>query len=285
MSEKLCLATIKTRYDSLTAKEKQLADYILSNYEKIVAMSVGELSANAGVVKSVVIRCCKTLGFSGYSEFKIALAAELAKNKNFNYVPYISPKDNTGDVLDKIFSANIKTLHDTADRIDREVLSGLVEKLYSAKNIYIYGVGTSAGIVNDFQYRLMQLGYTAFCFTDVPSMKVSTMNIKSGDIAIGISNSGRTIATVDTLRLAGEQGAVTACITSHADSPITNASDYPLVIFTDEIQYPIEAISSRIAHISVLDAISISLSARKYDEAVERAAKTTVIIDTVRYQR
>lgn len=282
MTEKLCLAAVKSNINNLTVKEKQVAQYILNNCEKVVAMSVGELSLNAGVVKSVVIRFCKAIGFSGYSEFKIALAGELAKNKEFNFVPYIDKADNCGDVLDKIFSANVKTLHDTAVGINREVLKGLINELSVAKNVYIYAVGTSAGIASDFQYRLMQLGYTAFCFTDLPSMRVSTMNVKTGDLAIGISNSGRTIATVDSLNLARKNGAKTACLTSFCESAITLASDFPLVIFSDEIQYPIEAISSRIAHISVLDTILISLSAYRYDQAVERAAKTRELMEGIR---
>ena len=283
MNEQLCLSVIKVKYDTLTGKEKKVADFIRSNYETVISMPIAELAEKAGVVKSVVVRCSKSLGFGGYSELKISLAAELARNKEFNYVPYIDVEDNSGDILDKIFSANIKTLHDTAARIDREHLEEVVDLLYHAGSIYIYGIGTSAGIVNDFQYRLMQLGYTAFCFTDVVTMKVSTLNITDKDVAIGISNSGRTIATVEALKLAGEKGAKTACITSYPDSPIVGECDHPLVIFSDEIQYPIEAISARIAHISVLDTLAIALSARNMDAAVERSAQTHDIVNTIRY--
>ena len=278
-----CISVIKTRYKNLTEKEKKVADYILKNSEKVISMPIGELSENAGVVKSLVIRFCKSIGLSGYSQLKLCLSRELARNEQFNYSPYIDSCDNSSDILDKIFSANIKTLHDTAKGIDRKVLSDVVEMLSNSHNIYIYGIGTSAGIVNDFQYRLMQLGYTAFCFTDITTMKISTMNIKKGDVAIGISNSGRTIATVDALSLAREKGAKTVCLTSYPNSKITEECDCPIVIYTDEIQYPIEAISARIAHISVLDAISISLSSKNYDMALERSAQTHDLINTVRY--
>lgn len=283
MSTRSCLSTIKIEYDNLTAKEKKVADYILKNYESVISMTIAELAEKAGVVKSVIIRCCQSLGLSGYSQLKLLLSKELARNEQFNYTPYISSEDSTSGILDKIFSANIKTLHDTATGIDRQTLNKVVDLLSISNNIYIYGVGTSAGIVSDFQYRLMQLGYTAFCFTDITSMKVSTLNIKPGDAAIGISNSGRTIATVDALKLAREMGARTACVTSYPNSEITLQSDFPIVIYTDEIQYPIEAISARIAHISVLDAISVSLSAKNYDRAMERSAKTHDLINTVRY--
>lgn len=278
-----CLASIRLLYKNLTPTEKKLADFISENASAVCKMSTGELCAAAGVVKSLVVRFSKSIGFSGYSELKDSLIQELARNEELNFSPYIERSDSSTDILNKIFSANIKTLRDTAERVDKEVLRDVVELLEGAGNIYIYGIGTSAGIADDFQYRLMQLGYTAFCFTDVVSMKVSALNIKKGDAAIGISNSGRTAATVDALRMAKEKGASTVCVTSYPKSDIVNTSDFPIVIATDEIQYPIEAISGRIAHISILDTIAVSLSAKHYDSAMERSVKTHEIINTVRY--
>lgn len=283
MENKPCLATIRLRYNYLTKKEKILADYILGHYEDISTMPTDALAKQAGVVKSVVVRLCQSLGFSGYTEFKLALSRELVRNEQFHFTPYIQRDDTTADIFDKIFAANVKTLHDTAESIDKVILEQVVNVLSSAKHIYIYGVGTSAGIVCDFQYRLMQLGFIAFCFTDIVNMKVSTLNITEEDVAVGISNSGRTIATVDSMRFARERGAKTISITSYPDSIITKNSDYSIVIKTDEIQYPIEAISARIAQISILDSIAIALSAKNYEEAIERSVKTKDTIDGVRY--
>ncbi|MBQ4557046.1 MAG: MurR/RpiR family transcriptional regulator [Clostridia bacterium] len=283
MKNRSCLTTIKQKYDALTHVEKRIADYIIADSGNVIHMSIAEFAENAGVVKSAIIRCCKTLGFDGYSELKLSLAMELSKNKQLNFVPYIDESDNVQNILEKVFSANVKTLHDTAEEISISVVEKIVDVIDNSNVVYIYGIGTSAVIATDFQYRLTQIGYTAICFTDVPSMKVSTLNIKEGDVAFGVSNSGQTTATIDALILAKEMGAVTACITGYPDSRITKICDYPIVISTDEIQYPIEAISSRIAQISVLDTIIISLSARHYDEAVDRASKTREFVNRGRY--
>ncbi len=284
MENKSCLSTIKAEYMRLTKKEQQLADYILDNYEAVVTMTTSELSANAGVVKSVIVRFCQSLGFSGYTEFKLLLSRELAKNEQFHFTPYISAHDTEEHILRKIFSANIKTLHDTAENLDPKQFQCAIQSLAKANTIYIYAVGTSAGIAADFQYRLTEIGYRAFFFTDIANMKVSILNIQKGDVAIGISGSGRTQATVDALKYARERGAATICVTSFPNSRIVKYSDHALVIQTDEIQYPIEAISARIAHISVLDSIAVSLSSRHYEEAVERAAKVHDLVEKIRYQ-
>ncbi len=282
MDKKMCLLTIKNNYASLTSTEQIVADYILQNSSEVIHMPINTFAENAGVVKSAIIRCCKSLGFDGYSDMKISLAMEVSRNKKLNYTPYIEQSDDAGTILDKIFSANVKTLHDTAEKINRDILQKAVDLLDSANVIYIYAIGTSAGIAGEFQYRLMQIGKTAICVNDVPSMKVSTLNIKEGDVAIGISHTGRTVATIEALQLAKASGAKTLCITSYPGSEITQKADYSMEIYSDEIDYPMEAISSRIAHLSVIDTLTIALSAQNYDNAQERAKKTRSLVETIR---
>lgn len=284
MNQKKCLLTIKNRYAELTATEQAAADYILQNAQDVIHMPIASFAENAGVVKSAVIRCCKSLGFEGYSDLKIALAMELSQNRKLNYNPYIDRDDDAGAILDKVFSSNVKTLHDTAEKIDRKVLRTAVTLLDQANIIYIYAIGTSSGIAQEFQYRLMQIGKTALCINDVPTMKVSSLNIKEGDVAIGISHSGRTIATIEALQAAKSQGASTLCITSYPGSKITENSDYSIEIYSDEIDYPMEAISARIAHLSVIDALTIAISAQNYEMAQERAKVTHTLVDTIRYK-
>ena len=283
MSKTFCLLTIKNQYHTLTAAEQTIADYILQNSQDVIHMPIDALARNAGVAKSAIIRCCKSLGFDGYSDLKIALAMELSQHKKLNYNPYIDPQDDASAILDKVFSANVKTLHDTSEKLNRDVLQKAVDVLDKAGIIYIYAIGTSAGIANEFQYRLMQIGKTALCIQDVPTMKVSSLNIKKGDVAIGISHSGRTIATIEALKQAGEKGAETICITSYPKSEITKASDLAIEIYSDEVDYPMEAISSRIAHLSVIDVLTIALSARDYEAATRRARDTHALINTIRH--
>ncbi|MBO5347293.1 MAG: MurR/RpiR family transcriptional regulator, partial [Lachnospiraceae bacterium] len=77
MDPQKCLLTIKNQYAELTATEQSVADYILQNSQDVIHMPIATFAENAGVVKSAIIRCCKSLGFEGYSDMKIALAMEL----------------------------------------------------------------------------------------------------------------------------------------------------------------------------------------------------------------
>jgi len=281
---KPCSRAIHQQYSVLTSAERKVADFILANSEKIVMMTISELAEQVGVAKSAVVRCCQTLGFDGYSHLKIAMSAEISKNKQLNYTPYIYPRDNVNTVLDKVFSANAKAIHDTVSQLDRGEVIKSLNAIRDAKNIYIYGIGTSSSLVLDFQYRLMQMGYTAFAYSDPPTMKISTLSITKDDVVIGISHSGRTISTIDAIKLAVQNGAQTICITGYTNSPITKISDHAIVVGGDEIRYPVEAMSSKIAQMNLIYAMTVALSSMDYEKTVQRARQSRKLVDTVRLE-
>lgn len=279
-----CLQTIRNHYDMLTPAEQRIADYILAHSETVTEMTTEQLAQASGAAKSAVIRCCQSLGFEGYAQLKRQLTVELSKNRQLNYVPYIYANDGAQTILEKVFSANVKALHDTLDHLNAAVMEQVLDRLQSAHQIFLYGVGTSASMVIELQYRLMLLGYSAFALTDPGTMKISTMNISSGDVALAISYSGRTIATKQALALAAKAGATTICITSYPQSPLALESQLPLCVYSDEVQYPVEAMSAKIAQLSLIYAMTTALSARTYNDTVLRAKRTRELINSIRQE-
>ena len=284
MKDASCIQIIQRRYHTLTATEKKIADFLLQNGESVIGMSIGDLADQTRTAKSAIVRCSKSLGYEGFAQLKLALAADHSKNKQLNYTPYIYPDDSANTIIEKVFSANVKALHDTAACLNPSIIEEVLERLSCARQIFLYGVGTSASMVNELQYRLMQLGYAAFAFTDPGTMKISTMNIDQRDVAFGISYSGRTIATTETMALAKTAGAGTICITSYPDSPITRICDLSIPVYCDEVQYPVEAMSAKIAQLSLIYALSTALSSRNRDDTLLRAKRTRELINTIRVE-
>ena len=249
-----------------------------------MTLTAAALASRAGTAPSAVVRFCKTIGFNGFPAFKLQLAVELSRQETVSYVHGVDPQDDCDTVLEKVFSANIRALEDTVSRIDRTGFREIVDSLSHANRIYIYGIGTSAGLVSDLEYRLMLLGFQAQGFTDITAMRLSTMNISAGDLVLGISHSGRTQATVDVLELARQNGAKTACLTSYAASPITRHAEHVITVYSDETRYPIEAVSARIAQAGVIDALVAALAVRHYDRALERGKTLKPLIEAIRIQ-
>ena len=92
MNKKINLALIKNAYPTLSKKEKLVIDYILENSERVFSMTVSDLAKEVGVAASTIVRLCKNLGYSGFSEFKIDFVRNNPKQVNI-LTPVINEQD------------------------------------------------------------------------------------------------------------------------------------------------------------------------------------------------
>lgn len=281
MKQEVCLAQITNQYETLSKIERKAADYILANSEAVIGMNVAELAGQAQVAGSAVIRFCKKLGYSGYTEFRMALTQELARRTE-KVMPILEGSGTAAQTVNRVFASGIRTLQNTLAMLDCGRLEALADALEGAKRVCLFGVGTSSAVAEDIAYRLLQLGIPAASYTDILFMPVAARNLEQGDVAIAVSHSGRTAATVQALCLARRQGARTAAVTSYQSSPLAQEAELVLVAYPDDVNYPVEAVSARLAHSCIFDALTAILTLRGGDEALERLRTRNDILEKIR---
>ena len=115
-------------------------------------------------------------------------------------------------------------------------------------------------------------------------MNVMANNMKKGDVALGISHSGRTKAVVDTMRSAKKSGATTVSLTSFTKSMLYKESDYSLSVYADEKNFPVEAVSARIAHMCVIDALMLTIASLNYEDYSKHISVRNAALDDIRYK-
>ncbi len=282
----MLIASIHNKFKSLTATEQKIASYVLANPYETVRLTAKELAERCDSAPSAVIRLCKSLNMAGFSEFKILLASgigDTTKKGNISKLPSFSADDSVEDVFKKVFTSGMNTLKDTLKKIDVEKIEKIAVAMKNAKRLFLFGVGTSSVIVIDAQYRFSQLGLNVTSCTDALFMNVTAINMTKGDLAIGISHSGRTKAVVDALARAKEAGATTVAITSFEDAPLSNNADYSVCVFADEENYPVEAVSARMAHMCLIDAFTMTLATMDYAEFEKHIVGRNRILEEIIY--
>lgn len=278
------ISKIHNCYDTLTDTEKKIADTVLTSPQDAVNMTAKELAECSGTVPSAVVRFCKSIGAKGFSDFKLCLSAELGgKAPAFDMLP-ICEGDDSRKVFSKVFASGINTLEDTLSMIDFSQAEAIVRLLQQATRVVFFGVGTSSVIAMDAQYRFAQLGLPTSACTDILFMNVTAANLKCGDVAVGISHSGNTKATVDALRRAKKAGAATVAISSFAHSRLAEESDHKIIVFSDDKNYPVEAVSARIAHMCIVDALMMSLATRNYSTLQKYMDERNDVLKEMRYK-
>ncbi len=273
---------IQNIYDELTCTEQRLADYILLNPEKIVHMTTKELAQECDTAPSAVIRMCKSIDLQGFAELKISLANELGKNRHT--VKKRKSADSTVASFTKSFGSSMITLENTLEMIDFKVANKIVKKIFSSDRTFIFGIGTSSVVAIDMAYRLSQIGVQAYAYTDILYMNMMAMNLREGDVAVCISHTGKTKTVIDALCHAKACKAATVVITSYSKSILASKSDYVISAYADDEHYPVEAVSARIAHMCIVDALVMSVSALKKDNLAEYIKKRNVVLGEIKYK-
>lgn len=62
--------------DKLTKSENKLANYIASHTEHVIYDTIKSLGTATNTGDATIVRLCKKLGYSGFSDLKIALAQD-----------------------------------------------------------------------------------------------------------------------------------------------------------------------------------------------------------------
>ena len=279
----MLLAKINNKFSFLTETEQKIASYILEHPAQATSLTAKELATLCDTVPSAVIRFCKSIEVSGFAELKLILARETAEKEKTETLPAFHKEDDNETIFRKVFTSGIRTLKDSLAMLDFDTINNVVTTLGSARNVYIFGIGTSSTVALDAGYRFSQFGIPAHACTDQLFMNVIGGNMNSDDVAFCISHSGQTKAVVNALRRSKEAGATTISLTSFADSLLSKESDYSLSVYADEINYPVEAVSARVAHICVIDALMMALGTRQGNDFEKHIAVRNEVLKDIRY--
>ena len=197
---------------------RSIADYILENPRQVVGMSVTELAEATGASDGSVINLCRQLDLSGFQQLKLSLAQEVVQPVQFIHED-LQQTDTTPTVCRKTFHAGIQALRDTLSILDADAVDEAVKIIRAADRVEIYGIGSSAPIAEDAQYRMLRIGIDAKVVVDSHIQAISASRTGPKVAVLTISHSGATHETLAATRLAKEAGAKTIIVTNFSSSP------------------------------------------------------------------
>ena len=246
------VSKIKATYDSLSKSEKKIADFIISNPQRIIPLYITELANECGASEATIVRFSRKMGFEGYQGLKLSIASESDfKPINEN----IKDSDTAFEIFEKVCEDIYSSLEKTKNALNKEQLQHCCEIIAGADNIAVFGLGNSASVATDAAHKLFRLGLNAHAYTDNHMQAIAATHTDKNSIIIGISHSGHSRDIIESMKIAKDNGAITIAITHHNKSPINKVSDYSLETVSDETNYRILGLNSRIAQLAIIDTI------------------------------
>ena len=268
ISSKAFYSRIQEKLESLSKMERNTAECMAENQDKLIYSSITELAELAGTSEATVTRVCTKLGYSGFQALKVSVARELVsqQEKIHEDLKADSPPEM---IIDKIFSSAIHTLTMTRKALDGKAVAGSIEALCRARRIVIVGNGNSGAIALDAQHKFLRIGLDASAYTDDHMQMIAVVSMTKDDVLIAISHSGSSRDVAEAMQVAKENGATVISITNNGISPVSKLADIRLYTYSQETKYRTYAISSRMAELTIIDTLYTGVSLRLGDKAIQ----------------
>jgi len=265
------LIRLRGLYPSLKTAVQKVADVILRQPEMAIYASVNELAAVARVSEATVMRFCRTLGFKGFQDFKIALAREMVTLAPALQEEAVQGADDTA-VTRRVFQANLAALQDTLEVLEMNTLSQAAQVLLQSPRVLLLGAGDSGLAAAYARNRFLVLGLNAHYYPDFCLALTSAATLTAGDALLAISHSGSTRKLLEAVRVAQTAGARVIAITSNTLAPLARLSDQVLVTASREAGFR-EGTASFLCQILVIDSLSALMYQARSEEVEKNVAK------------
>ncbi|MGL5694839.1 MAG: MurR/RpiR family transcriptional regulator [Peptostreptococcaceae bacterium] len=262
---------IKSKYFDLRPSEVKVANFVLRNPKKASKISISNLSEITGVSQPTIVRFVKSIGYSGYREFKDEIIEDIVKNKeiinkNHLYGFNLKKEEEIREIPGKVINTTISILETTLQSMNIEAFEKAIELITASNKIGIYGVENSRSVISDLANKLLYLGLDVRCHSDVYMQNLCANSLTEDDLAIVISYSGTSKDTIDIIKRAKNNNAKTLVITNFGMSMISEYADVVLNSSNSKLDIYGSAIFSRSSQIVVVDMLYMGIILSDYDK-------------------
>jgi RpiR family transcriptional regulator, carbohydrate utilization regulator len=272
----------RAAYEDLRKSERKVADVLLADPRLMLPATLAQAADLARVSQPTVIRFCVAIGCSGFQEFKLRLAHSLALGTPATH-SVLSIEDDLSSIIEKIFDYTITSLDWARNHLDHSAIEQAVVLLENAPAIEFFGFGASGIVASDAQQKFPLFGAPCGAQSDSHQQIMAASMMRPNDVAVVISNTGRTRSIIQIARTARGCGAKVIGVTG-SDSPLAAECDVALVVETLDNTNIFTPTISRIAALVVIDILSTAVAFRRGEQHQERFREMKRRLNDMRFE-
>ena len=274
------LAQIESSLDQLSRSERKVAAFVLSDASRVLSMSIARLAQEADVSEPTVNRFCRTFSATGFPDFKLKLAQSLASGPILT-TAMVADTDAIPEIFTKLTDKAIRSVHDLKSSIDVLTLERAVDLFCQARQVAFFGMGASGSVARDAQHKFFRFNVPVVAYEDGLMQRMHAAAMKTGDLAVVISHTGRTRAMVEAATFAREAGASVLAIT-RSETPLSRVATLTVSVDVDENTELYIPMMSRLMQLLVLDVLVTGVAQKRGTDFQPHLARIKQALDGTR---
>ncbi|WP_299257628.1 SIS domain-containing protein [uncultured Kushneria sp.] len=274
---------LRARLPAFRRSEQKVARFVLRNADEVIHLPLAALAGRVGVSEPTVIRFCRAIDCTGYQDFKLKLAQTLATGEQFSEFS-MNETDSVAEFSRGIFDSTVGTLLGVRDRIDATSMTRAINALSDASRVEFYGYGASGAVAIDAQHKFFRLRISTAAYSDPHMQHMSAVTLGEHDVVVAISQTGRSSSLLSSVDIALSHGATVIGLCP-ADSPLAEKCTLGLYIDVFEDSEVYRPMSSRIAHLVVIDILAVGVAKTRGPQLAEHLVAVKRSLDPLRTAR
>lgn len=266
------LERIHASYYQLTATERRVADFVLSQHAQVQFMSITQLADECGTAEATISRFCRSLKLKGFNAFKIELARHSAGSVEKVKDP--SPDTPMGRFAE-IRTINNDAIKQTIELAEPDKILQAVEMIEGAGRVLCFGAGGSMIMAQEFAHLFSTVTNKFIAISDSHMQMSAVATMQPGDIIVLFSYSGATTGGIQLLELANAHGFQSILITRFNKSPAAKLADVVLRCGAKEGPFQFGSVPAKVAQLIVMDMVFQEYchrNTKKCEESIQRIA-------------
>jgi DNA-binding MurR/RpiR family transcriptional regulator len=268
------LDRIKTYQSQMPATMAKIAAVLIDDPKAPLKLSITELAERAGTSAASVTRFCRMIGYSGYAPLRVGIAEDVGRGGGqaawlADIGRSFGPDDPPEDIRQALLNTHVLSLQTTAGLLDLPTALRVAERIVRSRQTDVYGVGGSALTALEVEARLYRIGINVHTWAEVHNGLTSAAILDKDCVAIGVSNTGRTIETIQMLAVARASGAHTVAITGNPDSPLARIADDVLIAASPDGYLQPADLSARHCQLFVVDLLDLLIAQSNFERTTQ----------------
>ena len=270
----MILERIRQSLSRLSARQRMVAQYILTDYDKAAFMTAEKLAEASDVSQATVVRFANHMGYQRYSELQQdlqnVLQSRLSQTDRLLRTGDLKHHSTMMQTVIRSMHTDIRSIEQTLASIQERDLKRAVEWISNARQVFVAGTHSEYGIACYFASTLCWIRENVFLLDATHNPSFDMLGTASeNDVLVAISFPPYPAATVRFLDAAISRGARGIAITNSPLSPLAVRASVSLYTHDEKLFFADNSAPS----VSLLSVILALVSSQDFKSSFARLRK------------
>lgn len=268
------LTRTQAQLAQLSNAERQVGEWILAHPQDALHQDTRTLARQIGVSQPTLVRFSRSLGCSGFDDFRLQLAQEIGSRPEGPPVTLatIAASPDLDSLCRSLFDFSIAALGEVRDRLDRGALAAAVALLDAARQVMFFGYGNAASVADDARRRFLRLQMLVSAAGDPSLQALAAGQLQRGDVLVLLSHSGLAPGLTELIHNVRGRGTQVLAITT-SRSPLAGLADVVLGIDVPDSGDALTPGTAQLAQLVLIDLLALAVANARAAKAARRAAR------------